>query len=266
LKRLGKNSVLDSPKSVESFVLNLDVTNKTKNNYFNAYGNYCKANEIEWERPSLRNERYPVKVPTEERIDLIISSCTPKYSTIFQLSKYGLRPHEISKITLRDLDLDTGDLLVRSSKLGLDRTLKLRREVVDLLKEYINKYKISKLDQRLFALPKTIRQKWRFYRKRAYKKFRDPELLKIRLYDLRHWYATTTYLKTRDIFFVKYLLGHRNIQSTLIYMHIAKGLTNYAEDYTVKVASTLDKYTSLLEQGFEYISDYEDKKILRKRK
>jgi hypothetical protein len=49
-------------------------------------------------------------------------------------------------------------------------------------------------------------------------------------------------------------------------MHIAKGLTNYSEDYTVKVASTLDEYTSLLEQGFEYVSDYEDKKILRKRK
>lgn len=58
---------MDDPNLVESFILDLDVTNKTKNNYFNAYGNYCKANGIEWERPRLVNERYPVKVPTEER-------------------------------------------------------------------------------------------------------------------------------------------------------------------------------------------------------
>ncbi|MFC1802334.1 hypothetical protein ACFL0D_00005, partial [Thermoproteota archaeon] len=63
-----------------------------------AYGHYCKANGIDWTRPNLKNERYPVKVPTEERINLIISSATTRYSTIFHLSKHGLRPDEISKI------------------------------------------------------------------------------------------------------------------------------------------------------------------------
>ena len=117
-----------------------------------------------------------------------------------------------------------------------------------------------------FASSRVIRDKWRFYRSKAYEKFRNPELLKIRLYDLRHWYASTTYVKTRDIFLVKYLLGHRHIQSTIIYMHIAKGLINYDEDYTVKVAISLDEFKAFLEQGFEYITDYEDRKILRKRK
>ena len=61
-------------------------------------------------------------------------------------------------------------------------------------------------------------------------------------------------------------MGHRNIESTLHYMHIAKSMMNYSEDFTVKIASTIEEYTSLLETGFEYVSDYEDKKILRKRK
>jgi hypothetical protein len=38
------------------------------------------------------------------------------------------------------------------------------------------------------------------------------------------------------------------------------------DNFVVKVAKDLDEYIGLLEQGFEYISDYEDKKILRKRK
>jgi hypothetical protein len=37
-------------------------------------------------------------------------------------------------------------------------------------------------------------------------------------------------------------------------------------NYTVKVASNIDEFTNLLESGFEYVSDYEGKKILRKRK
>jgi hypothetical protein len=49
-------------------------------------------------------------------------------------------------------------------------------------------------------------------------------------------------------------------------MHLAKGLANYSEEYTVKIASTIDEFTALLESGFEYVSDYEGKKVLRKRK
>jgi integrase len=250
---------------VEDYIFSKDWKNKTKNMYFNAYTHYCKSNEKNWTRPTLKSETYPTKVPTEERINMIISSCTKKYATIFHISKHGLRPHEISKITLRDIDLDKGQLTVSTSKLGLERTLKLNQITYDLLKEYIAETK-PQIKQRLFAKPKTLREKWTFYRKRAYKKFGDSELLKIRLYDLRHWYATTMYIKTRDIFFVKYLMGHRNIQSTLHYMHVAKGLVNYSDEYTVKVANNLTEFTDLLEQGFEYISDYQDKKILRKRK
>ena len=49
-------------------------------------------------------------------------------------------------------------------------------------------------------------------------------------------------------------------------MHIAKGIVSYSDDYTVKIASSIEEFTELLESGFEYVSDYEGKKILRKRK
>ena len=58
----------------------------------------------------------------------VISSATPRYSTIFHLSKVGLRPDEISKIVLRDVDLERRELIVRTSKLGLERSLRLNRE------------------------------------------------------------------------------------------------------------------------------------------
>jgi integrase len=128
------------------------------------------------------------------------------------------------------LDLGQRTLVVRTSKLGYGRTLQIDNKTVDKLRDYIARRKITRVDQRLFASGEKICDKWSKFRKRAFEKVRDPELLKIRLYDLRHWFGTTQYIKTRDIFHVKYLMGHRYIQSTLIYVHVAEGLLNYSDE------------------------------------
>ena len=136
-----------------------------------------------------------------------------------------------------------------------------------MLRDYVTYHKITDITSKLFSSSEKISEHWREFRNIAYTKFKDMELLlKIRLYDLRHWFATTIYLKTRDIFYVKYALGHRDIQSTLVYMHIAKGLVNYSDEYTVNVATSIDECTKLLEIGFEYVTDFEGKKLFRKRK
>jgi len=263
---MARKTDLNDTVKVERYVFSLEVKNTYRNALFDAYSQYCRVNSIEWNRPELKTEIYPVKVPTEENIDKVISSASMKYAVIFHLSKHGLRPDEISKVTLRDIDFSMNRLSVRTSKLGLERTITLKKETIDLLRDYINRYRFSELHSKIFTPSKSIRIAWTHYRKKAYQKFKDTELLKIRLYDLRHWFGTTQYIKTRDIFHVKYLMGHRNIESTLHYMHIAKGLINYSEEYTVKVATNIEEFTTLLESGFEYVSDYDDKKILRKRR
>jgi integrase len=149
----------------------------------------------------------PITVPTEERIDKIISRCSLKYVATFQVSKHGLRPDEVSKITLRDLDLARGLLAVRTSKLGSERTIKLKEYVRENLRTYINKKAITRMDEPIFSKSNILQDQWDKYRKRAYLNFRDTELLKIRLYDLRHWFATSEYIKTKDLLHVKYLLG-----------------------------------------------------------
>lgn len=97
-------------------------------------------------------------------------------------------------------------------------------------------------------------------------KLRDSELLKIRLYDLRHWFATITYMKTRDIFYVKYALGHRRIENTMIYVHLARAISNDTEDYFCRAAKTVEEAQKLIETGFEYVTEFEGVKLFRKRK
>ena len=54
------------------------------------------------------------------------------------------------------------------------------------------------------------------------------------------------YHKTKDILHVKKLLGHKNIQNTLVYTH----LINFeSEEFVCKVAKTLEECIQLLEAG-----------------
>lgn len=244
----------------------MSKTNAYKSTLLLAYHHFCKANMIDWSPPKLRNQSSPISVPTEERIDKIISRCTLKYLTTFQISKHGLRPDEVSKITLRDLDLERGLLTVRTSKLGAERTIKLKNYTIENLRTYLQRKSITQIGVPIFSKPEILREQWNKYRKRAYLNFRDQELLKIRLYDLRHWFATSEYIKTRDLLFIKYLMGHRNIESTMVYVHLAQGLTSCSEDYICKIAKTAKEAISLIEEGFEYVTEMESVKLFRKRK
>ena len=57
LRRLSRESDLNEPKNVEEFVFGLNVTNKYRNALFDAYSQYCSANEIDWDRPSITRAR-----------------------------------------------------------------------------------------------------------------------------------------------------------------------------------------------------------------
>jgi integrase len=268
LMRIAKEEIdFNIPSEVESFVYSMDTSNNYKNKILQAYYILCQSNNIEFKKPKLLAvQPFVIRIPTEERIDKIISCCHWVYSTVFALSKYGLRPDEISKLTLRNFDLEHNQLTVSSSKQGLQRTIQLKRQTVELLRDYLVRRKIISIDQRLFASVRKIKATWRYYRQKAYGKLKDPELLSIRLYDLRHWFATATYLQTRDIFFVKYLLGHRKLDNTLIYVHLANGLTNFNEDYVSQVAKNIEEATKLVESGFEYVTTFDNIMLLKKRK
>ena len=267
LQRLSREVNLQRPAEVEKFVYSMNVKNNYKNKLFAAYQHFCHANTILYRKPKrLTEEPYVIHIPTEQRIDKIIACCGRVYSVVFSISKYGLRPDEISKLTFRNVDLQNRKLTIPTSKLGAQRTLQLKKQTIEILREYINRKGITSPNEKLFGSTRKVKETWRKYRSRAYTKFKDPELLKIRLYDLRHWFATTTYMKTRDIFYVKYALGHRRIENTMIYIHLAKALTNDAEDYICKTAKTVEEARKLIEAGFEYVTEFEGVKLFRKRK
>jgi hypothetical protein len=72
------------------------------------------------------------------------------------------------------------------------------------------------------------------------------------------------YYRTKDILLVKEKLGHKNINNTLIYTHLVN--FNDKEEYYSATAKTVEEAAKLIEQGFDYICDFDGVKLFRKRK
>jgi hypothetical protein len=77
------------------------------------------------------------------------------------------------------------------------------------------------------------------------------------------------YHRTKDIFHVKDLLGHKKLDNVALYVQIDKRLFNETDEgFTCKVAHNVGEAAALIEIGFEYVTgEYNDGgKLFRKRK
>jgi hypothetical protein len=72
-----------------------------------------------------------------------------------------------------------------------------------------------------------------------------------------------THHKTKDILYVKQQMGHKKLETTLLYTQ----LVNFENDeYTSAVAKTIDEARKLIESGFEYVTELDGVKLFKKRK
>ena len=100
-------------------------------------------------------------------------------------------------------------------------------------------------------------------RKRMSEKLQNPRIRRIHFHTLRHWKATREYHKTKDILHVMQMLGHRNIQTTLIYTQL---VSFEGDEFHSAVAQTVEEARKLVEAGFEHVCTYNDTMLFRKRK
>jgi len=75
------------------------------------------------------------------------------------------------------------------------------------------------------------------------------------------------YHQTKDIAYVKNFLGHRRIDTTMLYIQLVETIFKETTDeFTVRVARSPEEIKALLEVGFEYVCEHEGLMFLRKRK
>jgi len=263
LKNLSKHVSLDSSDEVKAFVARADWSNGYKDNMVNAYNHYAVFHGLSWRRPVYQRAYSIKKLPLESDIDLIISYTKTRNRVAFRLIKEcGLRPIEVSNLTLKHIDLKDGRIYPCTAKGGEARVPKMKTETLALLKQLVSTNN-PRLDDKIFPCSKTLQKNWNRLRNKTAERTGKPELRQIRLYDLRHFFGTLLYHDTKDIVHVQRKMGHRSLKNTLIYIDLAD-FEN--EEYVCKVASTVEEASELVESGFEHVANFEDKMLFRKRK
>jgi integrase len=255
---------LDEPEEVKAHVASKNNwSNSFKEGVIKAYNHYVLINGLNWTRPKYKYSKRFSYVATTEQLNKIISNCRRKYALILSILRdTGLRPIELHRLTLKGLDLEKGQITTFTAKDGNPRLLKLKTPTLAMLKDYVAEYGFE-LNDKMFPTPEAMRKAYCRTRRHLSKKLHEPELMKIRLYDFRHYYATMLYQRTKDILYVKEQLGHKRIETTLTYTH----LVSFAdEEYVSAVAKDIKKALELIEAGFEYVTEMDGAKIFRKRK
>jgi len=265
LTHISQHADLNEPEQVKEFIANKTVTNGTKKYYCTAYNRYCQYYGIQWQMPKYKTKARNRRIPTTKQIDMLIARASTRLSLKLRVSKEtGLRPTELCNLKVKDIDTNRKLIYPTTAKNGSARTLKISNNLNMTLQNHINKNKLNQNDEVFGSNAHTYGHAYLRMRNNLANERNDQTLKSIRLYDFRHYFATMLYAKTRDILYVKQQMGHKNIETTLIYVQ----LLNLEEDdeYTCKTATTIKEATDLLENGFTYIQEIDGIRIYRKRK
>lgn len=100
-------------------------------------------------------------------------------------------------------------------------------------------------------------------RKRIARKLQNPRLERITFHTIRHWKATMEFQRTNSLPQVQEFLGHRDIHSTMVYIHL---VNLDADEYITRITKSVRGCRRLIEAGFQYVTELDGVKIFRKPK
>ena len=174
--------------------------------------------------PMRKRKKTVYKVLTKEELSTFFNCVDDfKFKTIFMLAYgSGLRIGEIANLRVEDIDSKKMRIFVREGKGNKERYTMLSKQSLEMLRIYWSKYRQNKRRGRIFLSESgaaitvgVIREHFRKYRRKA--KLSE----KVTMHTLRHCYATNLIENGATLIQVKELMGHRNIRSTMEYIHVA---------------------------------------------
>jgi site-specific recombinase XerD len=173
--------------------------------------------------PISHPSKLPVVLSTQEMKRLLKAPEHIRDKVMFGLIyDTGLRIDELTNLLIGDVDLDRGQVHVRQSKNKKDRYITMSPHAVRGIKKHLalnapKDYLFESLVRKGMPISKT---KIRELLKQAVEKAGIKK--KICVHTLRHTYATHQLEAGQNIMVLKESLGHGDIRTTLMYLHIAQ--------------------------------------------
>jgi site-specific recombinase XerD len=172
------------------------------------------------ERPR-KNNKLPIVLSIEE-IQRMFNVCDNKKHTVILALLYscGFRVSELINLKWAHVDRSRGIINIIQSKNHKDRQVGLPVDIIPLLEAYYQEYKskiyvlngqsnIQYTDRSVGEVIKQLASKAKILNKKVH-----PHLI-------RHCYATHLLEAGTDINLIQKLLGHSNVKTTNIYLHIS---------------------------------------------
>jgi len=257
LMRLGAN--FSDVESIKETIATQEWTVSRKLNAVDAYTSFLQMQGKTWMPPIYKRTRKLPFIPTETELDQLIAGCSPRLATFLQLLKEtGMRCGEACMIKWIDIDLEQRSIRITPEKGSNPRILPLSLKLVNMLSN------LPKSTDTVFSVNADLmRRNFEKQRKRIAAKLKNQRLKQITFHTFRHWKATMEYHKTRDILHVKEILGHKSLNSTMLYTQL---ISFKDDDFTAAVAHSQEEACKLVESGFDFVCDFNGNKIFRKRK
>jgi integrase len=159
------------------------------------------------------------------------------FPTLFRLLyTCGLRPYEGRLLERRNINFETGEILITKTKRHKERVVVMSDDMLEQFKKYdIARAIINPASDYFFitfdGVNLTNAQLYSFFKlcwKKANSNVSENMLPKVRTYDLRHRFASTILQKWlnegRDLYamlpYLRAYMGHDNFSSTAYYIHI----------------------------------------------
>ncbi len=219
---------------------------------------------LNWEKPKVNRARRIPFIPLERELDDLIAAASRRTACYLQLLKEtGMRAGEALRLKWTDIDFERQTVTLNTpEKGGNPRVWKVSSKLVEMLKT------IPRRDVKVFPVTYTdLKCCFLRLKKKLAHKLGNPRLLRITFHTFRYWKATMEYHKTKDPSYVKEMLGHKKLDTTLLYIQLERTLFQTSSDeFTVKVAKTPGEVKALLEVGFDYVCEKDGLMFFRKRK
>ncbi len=226
-----KKSLLDlDPDEVNEFLFQLAKEKKASSTYFKhaVYGLrfFFRLYDLEdrvLRLPTIKNDRkVPVVLSRDELKRLFIAPQRLKQRVLLALIySAGLRVSEVCNLKISDIDGDRMQLRVVKSKGSRDRFVPLSSLILSGLRKYLLSskpitYLFNGKEKGMPLGTSAVQQSFRLALVKA-------QIIKeVSVHSLRHSYATHLLEEGVDIVTIKELLGHASIQTTMVYLHVAK--------------------------------------------
>ncbi|MBU0963365.1 MAG: tyrosine-type recombinase/integrase [Nanoarchaeota archaeon] len=213
-------------KTYLNLLVEKGVSGSTLNVNLNALGfvirNILNKNFMIKIKYSKTPKRLPIVLTQEEIIRLINSIENTKHKLMIKLMySAGFRVSELVNLTIKDFEFENNYGWVRHGKGNKDRMFVIAASLKEELLNYINENKLSYnnylFEGRIGAI--SVRSIQEILKKAA----KTAKINKrVHAHALRHSFATHLIENGYDVASVQSLLGHNSVQTTMVYLHIAK--------------------------------------------